>query len=95
MEGTQYCTKEAVLKRAQEAIGIPLRDIDKTPPGAMPLLQDPYKPGDLLRRSGGWDGDSFSIRHPCPAHRLQGKVLPEALLQPVSSGQDPEPEVGV
>lgn len=30
MEGTQYCTKEAVLKRAQEAIGIPLRDIDKT-----------------------------------------------------------------
>ncbi len=30
MEGTQYCTKEEVLKRAQEAIGIPLRDIDKT-----------------------------------------------------------------
>lgn len=30
MEGTQYRTKEAVLKRAQEAIGIPLREIDKT-----------------------------------------------------------------
>lgn len=30
MEGTQYLTKEAVLKRAQEAIGIPLREIDKT-----------------------------------------------------------------
>lgn len=30
MEGTIYCTKEAVLKRAEEAIGIPLRDIDKT-----------------------------------------------------------------
>jgi hypothetical protein len=30
MEGTQYCTKEAVLKHAQEAIGIPLRSIDKT-----------------------------------------------------------------
>ena len=30
MEGTQYCTKEAILKRAQEVIGIPLRDIDKT-----------------------------------------------------------------
>lgn len=30
MEGTEYITKEAVLKRAQEAIGIPLKDIDKT-----------------------------------------------------------------
>lgn len=30
MEGTKYTTKEAVLKRAQEAIGIPLKDIDKT-----------------------------------------------------------------
>lgn len=30
MEGTGYCTKEAILKRAQEVIGIPLRDIDKT-----------------------------------------------------------------
>lgn len=30
MEGTQYLTKEAVLKRAQEAVGIPLRDIDTT-----------------------------------------------------------------
>lgn len=30
MEGTQYQTKEAILKRAQEAIGIPLRLIDKT-----------------------------------------------------------------
>lgn len=30
MEGTQYLTKEAVLKRAQEVIGIPLRLIDKT-----------------------------------------------------------------
>lgn len=30
MEGTQYVTKESILKRAQEAIGIPLRDIDKT-----------------------------------------------------------------
>lgn len=30
MEGTFYKTKEDVLKRAQEAIGIPLRDIDKT-----------------------------------------------------------------
>lgn len=30
MEGTSYTTKEAVLKRGQEAIGIPLKDIDKT-----------------------------------------------------------------
>lgn len=30
MEGTEYITKEAVLKRAQEAIGIPLKAIDKT-----------------------------------------------------------------
>ncbi len=29
MEGTNYTTKEAVLKRAQEVIGIPLRDVDK------------------------------------------------------------------
>ncbi len=30
MEGTEYKTKEAVLKRGREAIGIPLRDIDET-----------------------------------------------------------------
>lgn len=30
MEGTVYCTKEAVLKRAQEVIGIPLKDVDLT-----------------------------------------------------------------
>ena len=30
MEGTAYTTKEAVLRRAQEAKGIPLRKIDKT-----------------------------------------------------------------
>ena len=30
MEGTEYTTKEAILKRAQEAEGIPLKDIDKT-----------------------------------------------------------------
>ena len=30
MNGTKYVTKEAVLRRAQEAIGIPLKDIDKT-----------------------------------------------------------------
>lgn len=30
MNGTKYVTKEAVLKRAQEAIDIPLKDIDKT-----------------------------------------------------------------
>ena len=30
MEGTEYKTKESVLKRAQEAIGIPLKEIDKT-----------------------------------------------------------------
>ena len=30
MEGTDYKTKEDVLRRAQEAIGIPLRDIDST-----------------------------------------------------------------
>ena len=30
MEGTEYKTKEEVLRRAQEAIGIPLKDIDKT-----------------------------------------------------------------
>lgn len=30
MEGTIYKTKEDVLRRAQEAIGIPLREIDKT-----------------------------------------------------------------
>lgn len=30
MEGTQYRTKEDVLKRAQEVIGVPLRSIDKT-----------------------------------------------------------------
>ena len=30
MEGTEYKTKEAVLRKAQEAIGIPMKDIDKT-----------------------------------------------------------------
>lgn len=30
MKGTVYTTKEAVLKRAREAIGIPLKEIDKT-----------------------------------------------------------------
>ena len=30
MEGTEYTTKEAVLKRGQEIIGIPLREVDKT-----------------------------------------------------------------
>lgn len=30
MEGTQYLTKESILKRAKEVIGIPLKDIDKT-----------------------------------------------------------------
>lgn len=30
MEGTRYITQEAILKRAQEIRGIPLRDIDKT-----------------------------------------------------------------
>jgi len=30
VEGTKYRTKEDVLKRAQEAIGIPMREIDKT-----------------------------------------------------------------
>lgn len=30
MEGTQYTTKETILKRAQEIKGIPLRDIDTT-----------------------------------------------------------------
>lgn len=30
MEGTVYRTKESILKRAQEAIGIPLKNIDKT-----------------------------------------------------------------
>lgn len=30
MEGTKYTTPEAVLKRAQEAIGIPFKDIDKS-----------------------------------------------------------------
>ena len=30
MEGTPYTTKEAILRRAQEAIGIPLREIDKS-----------------------------------------------------------------
>lgn len=30
MRGTKYITKEDILKRAKEVIGIPLRDIDKT-----------------------------------------------------------------
>lgn len=30
MEGTKYTTKEAILKRGQEAIGIPFKEIDKT-----------------------------------------------------------------
>ncbi len=30
MEGTKYTTKEEVLKRAQEVIGIPLKKVDKT-----------------------------------------------------------------
>lgn len=30
MEGSKYKTKEAVLRRAQEAVGIPMSDIDKT-----------------------------------------------------------------
>ena len=30
MKGTEYTTKEAVLRRAREVIGIPLRDIDET-----------------------------------------------------------------
>ena len=30
MEGTEYKTKDEILKRAQEAVGIPLKSIDKT-----------------------------------------------------------------
>jgi len=30
MEGTEYTTKEAILARAQEAVGIPMGEIDKT-----------------------------------------------------------------
>lgn len=30
MEGTKYITKEDILRRAQEAIGIPMREIDRT-----------------------------------------------------------------
>ena len=30
MEGTEYRTKESVLRRAQEVIGIPLKDVDTT-----------------------------------------------------------------
>ena len=30
MEGTAYTTKEAILKRALEIKGIPLRDVDTT-----------------------------------------------------------------
>ena len=30
MEGTQYTTKDIILRRAQEIKGIPLRDVDKT-----------------------------------------------------------------
>ena len=30
LEGTVYTTKESILKRAQEAIGIPLKEIDST-----------------------------------------------------------------
>lgn len=30
MEGTRYVTKESILRRAHEAIGIPMRDIDTT-----------------------------------------------------------------
>lgn len=30
MEGTKYTTKEEILKRAQEVIGIPLKEVDKT-----------------------------------------------------------------
>lgn len=30
MEGTQYVTKESILRRAREIKGIPLRNVDKT-----------------------------------------------------------------
>lgn len=30
VEGTQYVTKESILRRAQEIKGIPLRNVDKT-----------------------------------------------------------------
>lgn len=30
MEGTQYTTKEELVKRAKEVKGIPLRDVDTT-----------------------------------------------------------------
>ena len=30
VEGTQYVTREAILQRALEIKGIPLRDVDKT-----------------------------------------------------------------
>jgi len=30
MEGTEYRTKESILRRAQEVIGIPLKDVDTT-----------------------------------------------------------------
>ena len=30
VEGTQYVTRESILRRAQEIKGIPLRDVDKT-----------------------------------------------------------------
>lgn len=59
----------------------------------MPLLPHQYKSGDLLRRTGGRDGDPYGIRHPPTAYQLQEQVLPEELLGTMSSGKDAECEV--
>lgn len=36
MEGTKYLTKGDVLKRAQEIIGIPLKEVDRIPDASRP-----------------------------------------------------------
>ena len=62
MEGTKYTTKEAVLKRGQEAIGIPLKDIDKTGristgKGAVgSIIEESWFGYSINSESGSWRG---------------------------------------
>lgn len=74
MEGTPYVTKEAILKRAQEAIGIPLRDIDAT--GRLANGKDKGSIGTVLEESWFCYEPNGEARADFPEAGVELKVTP-------------------
>ncbi|MDE6725339.1 MAG: hypothetical protein K2J79_07015, partial [Ruminiclostridium sp.] len=72
MEGTKYTTKEEILKRAQEVIGIPLKNVDKT--GRLSTGKGAI--GSIIEES--WFGYSINSEseHDFPEAGVELKVTP-------------------